>query len=201
VPPALNPYGYAAGDSFTYRRVDEWKGESVGLVVQVIEALQTAGDLSAREGDDTQTLDAQGRVRSRSGPAGRSVFTPVEEFWWAKPQVGESRDVEFTEVFEARDGRGERRWEGEVEVGRPTRITTSAGSFDVLPMEGEGWVREWRMPQRTRRDIQWERTVWYSPDLGHPVAVDIIERDAANRLLRKERLELVHLNTSRSVPR
>lgn len=201
VPVPMNPYGYSPGDSFTYRHIDRWKGESIGLVMQVIDALQTAGDLSARAGDDEQTLDPQGRVRRRSGPSGSSVFTPVEEFWWAKPKVGESRDVEFTEVFESRDGRGERRWEGEVEVGKPTRIETSAGSFDVLPLEGEGWVREWRMPQRTRRDIQWERTVWYSPDLGHPVAIDIEERDAANRLLRKERLELVHMNTSRSVPR
>lgn len=201
VPPPLNPYGYASGDSFTYRRIDQWKGEPVGLVVQVIETLQSSGDLSAREGDDHQTLDAQGRVRSRSGPAGRSAFTPVEEFWWAKPKVGESRDVEFTEVFEHRDGRGERRWEGEIEVGEPTRIETSAGSFDVLPMEGEGWVREWRMPQRTRHDVKWWRTVWYSPELGHPVAIDILERDAGSRMLRKERLELVHINTSRSVPR
>ncbi|RVT51690.1 caspase family protein [Rubrivivax albus] len=199
--PVLNPYGYAAGDSFTYRRIDEWKGESVGLVMQVIETLQTAGDLAAREGDDAQTLDPQGRVRSRSGPAGSATFTPVEEFWWAKPKAGESRDVAFNEVFENRDGRGERRWEGEVEVGKPTRLTTSAGTFDVLPMEGSGWVREWRTPQRTRRDIKWWRTVWYSPELGHPVAIDILERDAGSRMLRKERLELVHMNTSRSVPR
>lgn len=197
----MNPYGYAAGDSFTYRRVDQWKGESVGLVMQVIDALQTAGELSGREGDDTVTFDAQGRVRSRSGPGGSATFTPAESFWWSGPKVGESRDIAFDEEFESRDGRGKRRWEGEVEVGRPTRLTTSAGTFDVLPMEGEGWVREWRMPQRTRRDVQWERTVWYSPELGHPVAIDIVERDAANRLLRKERLELVHLQTSRSVPR
>lgn len=116
-------------------------------------------------------------------------------------QGGESRDVAFNEVFENRDGRGERRWEGEVEVGKPTRLTTSAGTFDVLPMEGSGWVREWRTPQRTRRDIKWWRTVWYSPELGHPVAIDILERDAGSRMLRKERLELVHMNTSRSVPR
>ncbi len=200
VPPPMNPYGYAAGDQFTYRRIDTWKGEAVGLVTQVVRQLQPDGSMDAGEGEDVQALDPQGRVRSRSGPGGRSQFSPVETFWWARPRAGERRDVEFTETFETPDGRGERRWEGEVEVGEPTRIDTEAGRFEVLPMEGEGWVREWRMPQRTRRDVRWWRTVWYSPELGHPVAVDIVERDASTRLLRRERLELVRLQTSRSVP-
>jgi hypothetical protein len=199
--PALNPFGYAAGDRFTYRRIDEWKGEAIGLIVQVIDQLLDNGDLQAREGDDRQTLDAQGRVRSRSGPSGHSSFEPVEEFWWTRPQKGQSRDVEFMETFEQSDGHGQRRWEGEVEVGRPTRIETAAGSFDVLPLEGSGWYREWRMPQRTRRDVRWSRTVWYAPDLGRPVAIDILERDAGSRLLRRERIELIEAQTSRSVAR
>lgn len=199
--PALNPNGYAAGDSFTYRRVDEWKGETIGLLMQVIQAVQANGDLDAQEGEDLVTLDAEGRVRSRVGPGGRSTFVPSEEFYWPRPKAGSSRDVDFKETFERSDARGERHWTGEVEVGRPTRLETAAGRFDVLPMEGEGWYREWSLPQRTRRDVQWERTVWYSPDLGHPVAIDIVERDAANHLLRKERIELVHAQTSRSVGR
>ncbi len=199
--PALNAFGHAAGDRFTYRRVDEWKGETVGLLALVIEQLLANGELQAREGDDEQILDAQGRMRSRKGPSGHSSFEPAEGFWWARPQPGQTRDVDFMETFEQTDSRGERHWEGEVEVGRPTHIETAAGRFEVLPLEGEGWYREWRMPQRWRRDVRWWRTVWYAPDLGRPVAIDILERDAASRLLRKERLELVAVRTSRSVAR
>ena len=199
--PALNPFGHAAGDRFTYRRVDEWKGETVGLLALVIEQVLANGELQAREGDDEQILDAQGRTRSRKGPSGRSSFEPVEGFWWARPQKGQTRDVDFMETFEQTDSRGERHWEGEVEVGRPTHIETAAGRFEVLPLEGAGWYREWRMPQRWRRDVRWARTVWYAPELGRPVAIDILERDAASRLLRKERLELIDVRTSRSVAR
>jgi uncharacterized caspase-like protein len=198
--PPLNPYGYAAGDSFTYRRIDEWKGEVVGRVVQVIRQLMPDGEMQADGSQGEQALDAQGRTRSRSGPEGRSEFQPVEEFWWSKPQRGQSRDVEFKEFFQRPDARGERRWSGEVEVGRRTQIQTPAGRFDVLPMEGEGWYHEILQPGNVRRSVMWERTVWYSPELGHPVAIDIVERDASSRLLRKERLELLQAQTSRTVP-
>lgn len=197
----MNPYGYAPGDTFTYRRVDQWKGEEIGRVVQVIRQVMSDGEMEAQQGNAAQALDAQGRTRSRSGPEGRSEFTPVEEFWWSRPKPGESRDVEFSEIFRRGDGHGERRWEGEVEVGKPTRIETPAGTFDVLPMEGEGWFHEIRQPGNVRRSVMWERTVWYSPDLGHPVAIDIIERDAGSRLLRKERIELTDARTSRTVPK
>lgn len=198
--PPLNPFGYAAGDSFTYRRIDQWKGEVVGRVVQVIRQLMPDGEMQAEGSQGEQALDAQGRTRSRSGPEGRSEFQPVEEFWWSKPQRGQSRDVEFKEFFQRSDGRGERRWSGEVEVGRRTQIETPAGRFDVLPMEGEGWYHEILQPGNLRRSVMWARTVWYSLELGHPVAIDIVERDASSRLLRKERLELLQAQTSRTVP-
>lgn len=198
--PPLNPFGYAAGDSFTYRRIDQWKGEVVGRLVLVIRQLMPDGEMEAEGSQGAQTLDAQGRTRSRSGPEGRSEFQPVEEFWWSRPQRGQSRDVEFKEFFQRTDGRGERRWSGEVEVGRRTQIETPAGRFDVLPMEGEGWYHEILQPGNLRRSVMWERTVWYSPELGHPVAIDIVERDASSRLLRKERLELLQAQTSRTVP-
>lgn len=200
-PPTTNPYGYAAGDEFTYQRFDEWKGEMVGLVVQLIRRLGPDGELEARENDADQLLDPQGRTRRRSGPAGVSVFEPVEQFWWPDAKPGDSRDIEFTETFRTPDGHGERAWEGEVEVGEPEWLQTPAGRFKVVPMVGDGWYHEINRRTGVRRSVMWERTVWFAPELGHPVAMHILERDANSRRLRKERLELLHAQNSRTVPR
>ena len=47
---------------------------------------------------------------------------------------------------------------------------------------------------------RWSRTVHRSPRLGPPVAVDIQDLDRAARLLRRERLEPTHAQTSRGRP-
>jgi len=35
--------------------------------------------------------------------------------------------------------------------------------------------------------------VWYSPQLGHPVAIELEDADHLRRLLRRERVELMHV--------
>ena len=125
----------------------------------------------------------------------------MEQFWWARPQPGESRDVDFSETFDQAGKRGERHWTGEVEVGDPTLLETPAGRFQVLPMQGNGWYVQTDAGGRPQGGVKWERTVWYSTDLGHPVAIDIVERDGHRQWLRRERIELMQAQTSRTVPR
>jgi hypothetical protein len=193
--PKVNPNGYAEGDTYTYRRIDAWKDELIGVLVMAVSQVLPNGEMVANDGQ--QTLDAQGRRKSDSRPDGLSRFEPSEQFWWSGPKRGESRDVEFTEFFDRPDGRGEVRWDGAMAVGRPTRIELPGGSFDVLPIEGDGWFLEIRRPGGERRSGKWERVVWYAPRLGHPVAIDIVERDAFSRLVRRERIELEHVQVHR----
>jgi hypothetical protein len=199
--PPMNPNGYAVGDSFTYRHTDERTGKALGVLTQVILQLTSDDEMQARENDGVQVLDGQGRTRRRHGPAGQSAFVPVEQFWWANPKPGESRDVDFTETYEQAGAQGQRHWTGEVEVGDPEQLDTPAGRFRVLPMEGSGWFVQADAGGRPLGAVKWERTVWYAPDLGHPVAIDIVERDGYRQWLRRERIELTQARTSRTVPR
>jgi hypothetical protein len=199
--PQLNPHGYAVGDSFTYRHTDDRTGRALGMLTQVIRQLTSDDEMQASTNDGLQVLDGHGRTRSRSGPSGQISFAPVEQFWWARPQPGESRDVDFSETFDQAGKRGQRHWTGEVEVGDPTLLDTPAGRFRVLPMEGSGWYVQTDAGGRPQGAVKWERTVWYSTDLGHPVAIDMVERDGHRQWLRRERLELMQAQTSRTVSR
>jgi len=69
----------------------------------------------------------------------------------------------------------------------------------VLPIESSGWQYA-RRSDGSRADSKWSRTVWYSTKLGHPVAIDIEDTDHLGRLLRRERVELLHAQTARSAP-
>lgn len=197
--PRVNPFGYAEGDTFLYRVLDTWKGEELGSMVQSIDEVLDGGDLV---GNGHQlTLDPQGRIKQVRHPDGSSSqFQPYQGLWWANAKRGESRRVEFTEMFQRADrSRGQIEWKGSLSVGRPRKIQLPAGEFEVLPIEGSGWFYE-TMRNGRQSSGQWSRTTWYAPKLGHPVAIDIEESNAVGKLQRRERIELTGAQTARSAP-
>jgi hypothetical protein len=108
--------------------------------------------------------------------------------------------VKFTETFERADhSRGQTEWKGSSSVGKPRKIELPAGAFEALPIESSGWYTE-VLANGTRSVGHWSRTVWYSTKLGHPVAIDIEDADRVGKLLRRERVELLHAQTARLAP-
>jgi hypothetical protein len=197
--PRTNSYGYAEGDTFTYQVTDTWKGEVTGSYTTAIEEVLGDGKLLAN-GAQLQ-MDAQGRITRQSGLDGTvSTFEPSQDLWWSNPKRGQSRDVLFKETFQRADAsKGTTEWKGSTSVGRPRTIDTPAGPFEALPIESSGWFYE-TLDGGAKTSGKWSRTVWYSPKLGHPVAIDIQDADRVGKLLRRERVELMHAQTSRGTP-
>ena len=197
--PRRNPYGYTEGDRFSYQVVDAWADEVVGEYTTAIEEVMANGQLRAN-GQQLQ-MDPQGRPTRLARPDGSiSVFEPHQDLWWAKPQGGERRVVKFTEKFQRADQmRGETEWRGGSVVARATKIDTPAGSFDVLPIESSGTWSE-TLANGVRSAGQWSRTVYYSEKLQHPVAIEVRDLDATGRMLRRERILLLHAQQARGTP-
>ena len=197
--PRRNPYGYTEGDRFSYQVVDTWADEVVGEYTTAIEEVLANGQLRAN-GQQLQ-MDPQGRPTRLARPDGSfSVFEPHQDLWWARPQGGERRAVKFIEKFQRADQmRGETEWRGGSIVARATTITTPAGSFEVLPIESTGTWSE-TLANGARSNGQWSRTVYYSPKLQHPVAMDVRDADALGRPLRRERIQLLHAQQAGGTP-
>lgn len=197
--PRRNPYGYTEGDRFSYQVVDTWADEVVGEYTTAIEEVLANGQLRAN-GQQLQ-MDPQGRPTRLARPDGSvSVFEPHQGLWWAKPQGGERRTVKFIEKFQRADQmRGETEWHGRSIVARATKVDTPAGSFEVLPIESGGTWNE-TLANGARSSGQWSRTVYYSPKLQHPVAIDVRDVDATGRLLRRERIQLLHAQQAGGLP-
>jgi hypothetical protein len=170
-----------------------------GSYVQQIDQVLPDGGLS---GNGAQmTMDPQGRLRSlRNADGSLSQFEPYQDLWWSDPQVGMRRDLNFIEKIQ-RPGAtpGTRTWEGSARVGRAETVRTPAGEFEALPIESSGWFSE-RLQAGAPATGRWSRTVWYSPKLGRPVAIDIQDLDRAGRMLRRERVELLHAQSQRGTP-
>ena len=66
--PRANSFGYAEGDTFTYRVTDTWKGEVTGQYTTAIEQVRGDGQLFANS--DQLQLDPQGRVMKNSAADG-----------------------------------------------------------------------------------------------------------------------------------
>ncbi len=197
--PRRNPFGYTEGDRFSYQVVDTWAGEVVGEYTTAIEEVLANGQLRAN--GQQLRMDPQGRPTRLARPDGSvSVFEPHQDLWWAKPRGGERRAVKFTEKFQRADQmRGETEWRGGSIVARATNISTPAGSFEVLPIESSGTWSE-TLANGARSNGSWSRTVYYSEKLQHPVAIDVRDVDALGRLLRRERIQLLHAQQARSTP-
>ncbi len=197
--PRSNSHGYAEGDTFTYRVTDTWKGEVTGRYTTAIEEVLENGQMLAN--GQQVALDAQGRLKMLRGADGSlQQFEPYQDLWWSKPTAGQRRDVNFKEIFERADkSRGETQFKGSSSVGRLQKVETPAGEFEALPIETTGWYEE-VLANGTRSGGQFERTVWYSPQLGHPVAIDIKDVDRLGKLLKRERVELMHAQQTRNPP-
>jgi hypothetical protein len=197
--PRTNVHGYAEGDTYTYRVIDGWKGEATGTLTVAIEEVLSDSQLLANGAE--LAMDAQGRTTAQRRPDGsRSEFEPAEELFWHDAQRGQRRELRFVERFERPGvGRGEALWTGSASVGRLRTVELPAGRFEVLPIESSGWVAE-RVGNGPTVSRRWERTVWYAPRLGHPVAIDLEESDHMGRLLRRERIELLHAQLARWTP-
>ena len=199
--PRRNLYGHAEGDTYSFRRIDTWKDKEIVVdhTITAIEEVLEDGTLFAN--GRTLQMDAQGRLQRQTATDGSvTVFEPAEAFWWPDAKRGESRDLRFTETLE-RAGRqlGRTEWTGSSSVGKPRMLELPAGEFEVLPIESSGWATR-VLADGTRQIERWSRTVWMSPKLGHPVAIDIEDVDRGGRLLRRERVELVHAQSARNAP-
>lgn len=197
--PRRNAFGYAEGDTFSYQVVDPARDQVTGTTTTAIEQVLGEGHLVAN--GQRLLLDAQGRIKSQHhADGGFSEFVPSQDLWWSHPKPGERRDIRFTETFQrAGEMRGETEWTGSSRVAAPRRIETPAGEFEVLPIESSGSYLE-TLADGRRNAGRWTRTVYHSTELGHPVAIDIQDLDRAGRLLRRERVELTHAQTSRDLP-
>ena len=197
--PRRNAYGYTEGDSFSYQVLDTWVGEVVGEYTTAIDEVLDNGQLRAN-GQQMQ-MDPQGRPTRLARPDGSSsIFEPHQDLWWAKPERGQRRAVKFIEKFQRADQmRGETEWRGGSIVARAMKIDTPAGSFDVLPIESQGTWNE-TLASGARSTGQWSRTVYYSPKLQHPVAIEVRDLDFLGRLLRRERIQLLHAQQARGTP-
>ncbi len=197
--PRSNPFGYAEGDTYTYQVTDTWKGEVVREYTTAIEQVLDDGRLVAN-GQQLQ-MDAQGRVTRHIDPdGGVSQFEPAQALWWAKPAAGERRVVKYLEKFQRADRpAGQTEWTGSARVGKLRKLQTPAGEFEVLPVESSGWWYE-KLADGTRSSGQWSRTAYYAPKLGHPVAIEIENADRLGKLMKRERIDLLHAQTSRGAP-
>jgi hypothetical protein len=197
--PRANPYGYAEGDTFTYKVIDAWKDEVTGQYTTAIDEVLDNGRLLAN-GHLTQ-MDPQGRLIRQANPDGSfSEFEPSQNLWWSNPKRGESHATKFIEKFQRADRvKGQTEWKGSTSVGSPRKIELPAGEFEVLPIETSGWYYQ-TLANGTLDSGKFSRTVWYSPKLGHPVAIDIQDTDRLGKLLKRERVELVHAQVARGAP-
>lgn len=194
--PRTNSYGYAEGDTYTYQVLDTWKNEVISRYTTAIEEVLPDGQMLAN--GQQMMMDAQGRLKKTANADGSiSQFEPSQDLWWSNPKRGESRDLRFTETIRRGNGRAsEVEWKGSTSVGKARKIDTPAGEYEALPIESSGWAYEARPDGLL--STKWSRTVWYSTKLGHPVAIDIEDADRLGRLLKRQRIELLHAQSARA---
>lgn len=193
----INVFSHAEGDTFTYQVTDTRKDELLLTYSLVIDEVRPDGNLVANSGQ--MLLDPQGRLKSQRDADGpQTLFEPAQEWWWARAQAGESRAVAFKETYVRADKtRGQVEWRGNAQVGSQRHLETPAGDFEVLPIKTTGEGTE--TPDGGKPvGLLFTRTVWYSPKLGMPVAIDIEDNDEGGRPLRRERVELTHAQQART---
>ena len=193
-----NSFGHAEGDTLSYQVTDTRKDEVLHSYVVSIDVVQPDGQLGANGGQ--MLLDAQGRLKSeRDANGAQSQFEPAQDLWWANPKSGESRAVVFRETYVRADKtRGHIDWRGSVQVGSQRLLETAAGEFDVLPIKTSGQATD-TPAQGKPAGWRFTRTVWFAPKLGMPAAIDVEDVDAAGRVLRRERIELMHAQQARTL--
>ena len=193
-----NPFDHAEGDTLSYNLVDTRKDEVLSSYTVSIDEVRADGQLSANGGQ--WQLDPQGRLKQQRLDDGTLItFEPAQELWWAKPQAGESRPVAFKETrIQPNKPQVQINWRGNAQVGSLRVMETPAGEFEVLPIKTTGQSSLTRAGALGSNG-QFTRTVFYSPKLGMPVAIDIEDNDASGRSVRRERIELTHAQQARTV--
>ena len=194
----INVFSHAEGDTFTYQVTDTRKDELLLTYSLVIDEVRPDGQLVANSGQ--MLLDPQGRLKSQRDADGpQTLFEPAQELWWARAQAGENRAVAFKETYVRADKtHGQVEWRGNAQVGSQRHLETPAGDFEVLPIKTTGEGTD--TPDGGKPvGLLFTRTVWYSPKLGMPVAIDIEDNDEGGRPLRRERVELTHAQQARTV--
>ena len=181
----------------SYQLTDTRKDEVLQTYTLSIDQVTPDGQLSANSGDFK--MDPEGRLRAQKAEDGSTVrYEPSQDWWWARPQSGESRSVGHKETYARADGsRGVIDWRGNAQVGSPRQIETQAGDFDVLPIKTTGTGVETPAGGAPRK-LQFTRTVWFAPKLGVPVAIDMEDNDEAGKPVRRERIELTHAQQHRT---
>ena len=192
-----NSFGHAEGDTLSYQRVDTRKDELLTSYTLSIDEVRNDGHLSANGGQ--WQLDPQGRLMQQRDEDGtRHRYEPAQEIWWARPQPGESRPVAFKETRVLPDQREVQiEWRGTAQVGSARQIETPAGEFEVLPIKITGQSRQTPATGAPGGGA-FTRTVYYAPKLGVPVVIEIEDNDSSGRPLRRERIELMHAQQSRT---
>jgi hypothetical protein len=193
----INSFGHAEGDVLSYQLTDTRRDEVLQTYTLSIDQITPDGQLSANGG--AFKMDPEGRLRAQKSEDGSTVrYEPSQDWWWARPQVGESRSVGHKETYARADNkRGVIDWRGTAQVGSQRQIETVAGDFDVLPIKTTGTGVD--TPEGgTPRQLQFTRTVWFAPKLGVPVAMDIEDNDETGKPLRRERIELTHAQQQRT---
>jgi hypothetical protein len=198
-PPKFNPYGYGEGDTFLYQVTDLATEQVSDSFMHAVE--RVAADGSLRGNGDLLQLDPQGRLQSVQRPDGTQArFEPYQDLWQSAPKPGQTRAVSFKEYFQRADGsRGSIDWQGQSEVGKPQKVRTPGGEFEALPIETAGRFVE-TVEGAGSTNGRWRRTVWYSTQLGHPVAIDVHDIDLNGRVFRRQRIELMHAQRPSSTP-
>lgn len=193
----INSFGHAEGDVLSYQLTDTRKDLVLQSYTIAIDQVTPDGQLQANGG--AFRMDPEGRLRTQKSEDGSTVqYEPSQDWWWARPQAGESRSVGHKETYARADNtRGVISWNGTAQVGSPRQIETQAGDFDVLPIKTTGSGVE--TPEGgAPRKLQFTRTVWFAPKLGVPVAIDIEDNDEAGKPVRRERIELTHAQQQRT---
>lgn len=193
----INSFGHAEGDVLSYQLTDTRKDEVLQTYTLSIDLVTPDGQLSANGG--SFKMDPEGRLRTQKSEDGSTVrYEPSQDWWWARPQVGENRSVGHKETYARADGaKGIIDWRGTAQVGSQRQIETQAGDFDVLPIKTTGTGVE--TPEGgAPRKLQFTRTVWFAPKLGVPVAMDIEDNDETGKPVRRERIELTHAQQQRT---
>jgi hypothetical protein len=196
-PPRFNAFGFGEGDSFLYQVTDLNTEQAIGSYMQIIEEVLPDGGLRAN-GDQLQ-LDPEGRIRSQRHPDGSvSQYEPYQQLWWAKPRPGQEREIRYTEKYQNSDGRqGQIEWTGDAEVGDLETLSTPGGDFVVVAIKSSGYYTD-RATQGRGSQGRWRQTVWYSIEMGHPVARTIEQFERSGRVLRKQRIELTNAQRART---
>jgi len=194
-----NDFGHAEGDVFTYEVIDLRQDELLLTQTIAIDTVRADGQLVANRGQ--MQLDAQGRIVSERDAEGQQRrYEPAQAWWWARPKAGESRSTAFAESYTRADKTSGRiEWRGTSQVGEAQLLETETGDFEVLPIKTTGTAVD-TPTGGAPVTLRFTHTVWYATRLGMPAAIEIEHDGSDGQPLKRERVDLVHVQTSRHTP-